>query len=88
MFGQLARLFLAPNLTSPNNLVVDSNQNVLGLAVQHLCYVIAHREGLEHNFYTLDKLDEGWDCTPKKRTTQPKFLFIFWINFRKVFLQA
>lgn len=79
MFGQLARLFLAPNLTSPNNLVVDSNQNVLGLAVQHLCYVIAHREGLEHNFYTLDKLDEGWDCTPKK-TDHPTQIPIYFLD--------
>ncbi|MCW8409699.1 ankyrin repeat domain-containing protein [Legionella sp. PATHC035] len=65
MFGQLARLFLLPELTPANNLVVNEDHRILGLAVQHLCYVIANREGLEHDFYSLKKTDDGCDCSPK-----------------------
>ncbi|QMT59292.1 Dot/Icm T4SS effector AnkK/LegA5 [Legionella sp. PC997] len=64
MFSQLARLFLLSNLTPPNNLVVDDDQNILGLAVQHLCYVIANREGFEHDFYTLNDPNTGCASTP------------------------
>ncbi|KTD14052.1 substrate of the Dot/Icm secretion system [Legionella gratiana] len=52
-FSQLARLFLVPNLTPDSNLVTDENNNVLGLAIEHLSHVIAEKEKLEHPFYKL-----------------------------------
>lgn len=52
-FSQLARLFLLPNLTPTHHLVIDEEKNVIGLAVQHLAYVIANKEGLDTSFYEL-----------------------------------
>lgn len=53
IFSQLARLFLVPNLTPTHHLVIDKENNIVGLAVQHIAYVIANKEGLQHPFYTL-----------------------------------
>ncbi|MBN9226092.1 MULTISPECIES: Dot/Icm T4SS effector AnkK/LegA5 [Legionella] len=72
MFGQLARLFLLPDLTPSNHLVLDEGNNVLGLAVEHLCHLISKKEGLDHNFYALKDTDEGWDFVPKKRNNPAK----------------
>lgn len=77
MFSQLARLFLLPELTPANNLVVNEDHRILGLAVQHLCYVIANREGLEHHFYTLKNTDDGCDCAPKKVEVPTKIPIYF-----------
>lgn len=43
-FSQLTKLFLAPGLTATQNLVVDENQQVWGLASEHLCYVIGSKQ--------------------------------------------
>ncbi|RUR20146.1 ankyrin repeat domain-containing protein [Legionella qingyii] len=64
MFSQLARLFLLSDLTPSNNLVVDEEKNILGLAVQHLCYVIANKERSEHDFYTLNDPNTGCTTSP------------------------
>jgi hypothetical protein len=52
-FGQLAKLLLAPNLTSDTHLVIEDNK-ITGLAVEHLCYSVKQQEGLEKPFYSLD----------------------------------
>lgn len=51
-FSELAQLFLARDLTSPQQLVVNDSRHVIGLVSEHLCYAIARREGLNHPFYT------------------------------------
>ena len=53
-FSQLAKLFLSPDLTPSQRLVVDDENQVVGVAVQHLCYAVENKEGLEHAFYTLN----------------------------------
>ncbi|MFJ1269826.1 Dot/Icm T4SS effector AnkK/LegA5 [Legionella lytica] len=53
-FSQLAKLFLSPDLTPAQRLVVDDENQVVGVAVQHLCYAVENKEGLEHAFYTLN----------------------------------
>ncbi|MDR3503754.1 MAG: ankyrin repeat domain-containing protein [Legionella sp.] len=53
-FSQLAKLFLSPDLTPSQRLVVDDEHQVVGVAVQHLCYAVENKEGLEHAFYTLN----------------------------------
>lgn len=60
MFSHLARLFLSPYATSIPNLVVNHNHKVTGLAVQHLCYEIAKKEGLKHRFYALKNPKTGF----------------------------
>ncbi len=54
-FSQVAALFLANQSTPFEKIVVDDNNEVLGLAVQHLCYVIEKKEGLQKAFYKLNK---------------------------------
>lgn len=51
-FTQLARLFLAPGLTANQSLVINEKGTILGLATEHMAYVIANKEGLTQNFYT------------------------------------
>ncbi|MBI2786608.1 MAG: ankyrin repeat domain-containing protein [Legionella longbeachae] len=58
MFSKLAQLFLSADSTPSLHLVVDNekkinNKHITGLAVEHLCYVIEKKEGLQKNFYTL-----------------------------------
>ncbi|WP_454780231.1 Dot/Icm T4SS effector AnkK/LegA5 [Legionella sp. WA2022007384] len=77
MFSQLARLFLLSGLTPSNNLVVDGDKNILGLAVQHLCYVIANKEGLEHDFYALNDPNTGYDSTPSRLNDPTKIPIYF-----------
>ncbi|CAM2915856.1 substrate of the Dot/Icm secretion system [Legionella steigerwaltii] len=79
MFGQLARLFLLSDLTPSNHLVVNKDNHVCGLAVQHLCYVIANREGLTHDFYALKKTDEGYDYAAKT-ANDPTQIPIYFLN--------
>lgn len=52
-FSQLAGLFLASNSTPFQKIVVDDSNAAVGLAVQHLCYVIEKKEGLNQSFYQL-----------------------------------
>lgn len=52
-FSQLAYLFLAKDTTSCLRLVVNNAGVVVGSLVQHLCYVIAKKEGINKLFYTL-----------------------------------
>lgn len=79
-FSQLARLFLLPNLTPAHNLVSDKENNVVGLAVQHLSYVIANKEGLEHPFYTLiDPKQRSCTCSPLK-LDDPINIPIYFLN--------
>ena len=69
-FSQLARLFLAKNLTAPQHLVTNEFNNVLGLMTEHLCYSIENKEGLSSLFYTLNNADTlRIECTAKKVAT-------------------
>lgn len=77
LFSQLARLFLLSDLTSSNNLVVDDDKSVLGLAVQHLCYVIAKKDGLKHNFYTLNDPNSGCAVSPLRLEDPTKIPIYF-----------
>lgn len=52
-FSQLARLFLANNLTSYQKIVLQNSKDIVGLVVQHLCYMIEKREGLQQQFFSL-----------------------------------
>ncbi|KTD02809.1 Dot/Icm T4SS effector AnkK/LegA5 [Fluoribacter gormanii] len=79
MFSQLARLFLFSDLTPSNNLVVDDDKNILGLAVQHLCYVIANKERFEHDFYTLNDPNTGCASTPL-RPNDPTQIPIYFLD--------
>lgn len=52
-FGELARLFLASDLTPPQRLVKNIDNDVVGLACEHLSHTIARRECLPNEFYQL-----------------------------------
>lgn len=80
MFGQLARLFLLSNLTPLNNLVVDANGNIDGLAVDHLCYVITNKEGKDTLFYTFKDPETGCDYAPPARYVDPTQIPIYFMD--------
>ncbi|MCE0722657.1 MULTISPECIES: Dot/Icm T4SS effector AnkK/LegA5 [Legionella] len=80
MFGQLARLFLLSNLTPLNNLVVDANGNIDGLAVEHLCYVITNKEGKDTLFYTFKDPETGCDYAPPARYVDPTQIPIYFMD--------
>lgn len=65
MFGQLAKLFLFSGLTATNHLVINKFNEIQGLAVQHLGYVIAEKEGLNANFYKKKRILNR-NTAPKK----------------------
>ena len=52
-FGELARLFLAPNLTPRQRLVKNDNNDILGVACEHMSHTIARNECLPNQFYKL-----------------------------------
>lgn len=58
-FSHLAKLFLSPDLTPAQKLVEDNKHKVIGLAVEHLCYSIHHKEGLSKPFYSLTNPGKG-----------------------------
>lgn len=59
-FARLARLFLPEQSTPMQHLVVNDSGNIVGTVVQHLCYVVAQKEGLAHSFYTFRQPEK--DC--------------------------
>jgi len=65
-FSQLARLFFDKNITSYQKLVVDSDDQIVGLVVQHIVYVIGEKEGLSQPFYTFN--DPAVNCDMEKQT--------------------
>lgn len=65
-FSHLAGLFLSKNSTPCQNLVVDNSMKVIGLAIQHLCYVVEKKEGLARSFYTLNNPELHVDLKKKK----------------------
>lgn len=77
-FSQLAKLFLAPGLTSSQCLVVDDHHVINGLAVDHLCYAIADKEGLERQFYKFLKPKVG--CMESKKITDAKDIPIYFLD--------
>ena len=54
-FGELARLFLAPNLTPPQVLVKNEKNEIIGLACEHISHTIARRHILPNVFYQLQQ---------------------------------
>lgn len=78
-FSQLAKLFLSPDLTPAQRLVEDHENNVVGVAVQHLCYVVENKEGLEHAFYTLN--NPRFNCqTTKHQLTDVAKVPIYFLD--------
>ncbi len=65
-FSQLARLFLAKGATSHQKLVVNEQGKVVGVATEHLCYVIAQKEGLNATFFTLADPTKDCNCILKQ----------------------
>ncbi|TAL60132.1 MAG: hypothetical protein EPN84_10080 [Legionella sp.] len=64
-FSKLAQLFFEKNTIAPQELVVNQNQEVLGVAIDHLCYVINKREQGKRNYCKL-KNKVNCDYTPVK----------------------
>ncbi|KTD31853.1 cardiac ankyrin repeat-containing protein [Legionella moravica] len=52
-FSKLARLFMFGNSIPDQKLVVDDSNHIVGLGIEHLCYVVEKNEGLNHPFYSL-----------------------------------
>ncbi|HHF7368476.1 TPA: Dot/Icm T4SS effector AnkK/LegA5 [Legionella bozemanae] len=80
MFGQLARLLLLSNLTPPSNLVVDAHNNVKGLAVEHLGYTIANKEGPGIFFYAFKDKETGCDYAPPAQYDDPTQIPIYFMD--------
>ncbi|KTD40917.1 Dot/Icm T4SS effector AnkK/LegA5 [Legionella parisiensis] len=80
MFGQLARLLLLSNLTPLSNLVVDADNNVEGLAVEHLGYVIANNEKPGTFFYAFKDEETGCDYDPPTQYDDPTQIPIYFMD--------
>ncbi|CAM4472219.1 MAG: hypothetical protein LEGION0403_FIIPPAGN_01428 [Legionella sp.] len=76
-FSQLAKLFLSPDLTPSQRLVVDDENQVVGVAVQHLCYAVENKEGLEHAFYTLNNPSSNCKTTKHRISDLAKIPIYF-----------
>ncbi|RUR06828.1 Dot/Icm T4SS effector AnkK/LegA5 [Legionella sp. km772] len=55
-FSQLAFLLLGKKYTAKQDLVVDAQGKILGVAAEHIHHVIARKESLSPLFYSLDAL--------------------------------
>lgn len=67
-FSQLAKLFLSPDLTPEQYLVLNEKYHVVGVAAQHLCYSIQNKESLDQPFYALNEPLHGFSANPRKVT--------------------
>lgn len=76
-FSQLARLFLARESTPFQKLVTDDSREVVGLAVQHLCYVIENKEGEKSGFYNLTDPATGCELSSIKPENAAKIPYYF-----------
>lgn len=76
-FTKLAQLFLFSDLTSPQDLVVGEDNNVLGLVVEHFCYSIEKKEGLEKSFYTLNNPLEHCETSEFRASTASEIPIYF-----------
>lgn len=76
-FSHLAGLFLSKNSTSCQNLVVDNSIKVVGLVIQHLCYVIEKNEGLAKSFYSLKHPESYLDLRKKRVKSAEKIPLYF-----------
>ncbi|MFI4962363.1 MAG: hypothetical protein ACHP6H_00750, partial [Legionellales bacterium] len=77
-FSQIMRLFLAPGLTPTQHLVVDSSKTIWGMAVEHMCYVIAKKEGISASFYTLEQPEQ---CRVElKKVSQAEEIPFYFLN--------
>lgn len=52
-FSQLAKLCLSRDSNPAQHLVINESQRIAGLAVEHLCYAIERKEGLQNQFFSL-----------------------------------
>ncbi|HHT0594052.1 TPA: Dot/Icm T4SS effector AnkK/LegA5 [Legionella anisa] len=80
MFGQFARLLLLFNLTPSSNLVVDADNNVEGLAVEHLGYVITNKEGPGNRFYAFKDPETGCAYNPSAQYDDPTQIPIYFMD--------
>ena len=75
-FSHITQLFLGPGLTPLQYIVEDDSENIWGLVVEHMCYVIDKEEG-EQSFYQFIDPDSGCDFGGKyyyfRRNTSPFF---------------
>ncbi|CAM2857479.1 Dot/Icm T4SS effector AnkK/LegA5 [Legionella worsleiensis] len=53
-FSALASLFMLKNSTPRAKLVLDDSERIVGLGIEHLCYVVENNAGLGRRFYFLD----------------------------------
>lgn len=80
-FSELARLFLQTDLTAKQQLVKDENNQVVGVACEHLSYVIEDREQLGRAFY---QVEEG-RLVPKIVNQTADIPFYFFNQFKPGF---
>lgn len=76
-FSQLALLLIGNYNTAKYSLVVDNEDNILGLAVEHIYYRIAEKEGFSRNFYTLNELSCRFN---QKKVTQAEEIPVYFLN--------
>lgn len=62
-FSQVAQLFLSPHLTPKQHLVVNDEQDIMGVATEHMCYAIEKKEGAERLFYNFSNPKVNCDIT-------------------------
>lgn len=78
-FSKLAKLFLAQGMTTDQDLVLDAKQNVVGIGVEHLCYLIQNQAGSNSFFYQLK--NPNADCTLKLiQSDQPKDIPFYFLD--------
>lgn len=80
-FNGLAERFLQPHLTSPQALVDNQKNDIVGVASDHLFYQVEAREGLLKNFFTIKKEGFSLDITPKTVCTAEEIPLYFLDQF-------
>ena len=78
-FSQLAYLLIGKNFTAQQTLVTDQKGTVLGLASEHIYYVIARKEGLNNSFYSLNNPELNCECTAKQLSSA-KEIPVYFLN--------
>jgi len=75
-FGELAALFLERNLTPSQRLVRVNNNEIEGLALEHISYTIARNEILPNVFYKFDESNSKFISVAAKDTNEIPFFFL------------
>lgn len=78
--SNVLRIFLQPHLSPPETVVKNSEDNVVGLLSEHVCYAVEAREGLDVNFFVTNYDTHSKLQFESKKAESPEDIPVYFLN--------